>query len=151
VRLWRALRRERAVRDPTSYIFRVAATAAIDAIRQVRARREAPIADREDDMPGAAAEPIEPRPSPEQGAIQHEAVERAYVAIDNLPENRRQAVRLHLNGFTSEEIAGILGWTEAKARNLVSRGLQQARDQLRASADEETQRAPRLRTDEGTP
>ena len=150
LRLWRALRRESEVRDPPSYVFRVAVTAAIDAIRQIRARREAPIAAREDDDAGAAAEPIEPRPSPEQRAIQQEAVERAYVAIDSLPENRRQAVRLHLNGFTSEEIAGLLGWTEAKARNLVSRGLQQAREQLRASADEEAERAPMLRTGERT-
>jgi RNA polymerase sigma factor (sigma-70 family) len=136
MRLWRALRRESVVRDPTSYLFRVAATAAIDAVRQIRARRETSLTSPDEAHVGEQAEPIEPRSTPEQAAIHREAVERAYAAIDSLPENRRQAVRLHLQGFTSAEIASVLGWTEAKARNLVSRGLEQVRRALRETAAE---------------
>jgi DNA-directed RNA polymerase specialized sigma24 family protein len=35
-------------------------------------------------------------------------------AIAALPAPRRLAVRLHLRGFTSQEIATFLGWTEPK-------------------------------------
>ena len=151
MRLWRALRRERVVRDPPSYVFRVAATAAIDAIRQVRARREASLSAGTDPDVGEAAEPVGPGPNPEQAAMQREFVERAYTAIDSLAANRRQAVRLHLQGFTSTEIADLLGWTEAKARNLVSRGLEQVRHALRAAPHEGGERARVLHADEKTP
>ena len=42
--------------------------------------------------------------------------------------NRRRAVGLHLRGFTSTEIAQLLGWTEPKARNLTHRGLKDLRE-----------------------
>src|SRR6185295_16723515 len=40
LRLWRALESGREITDPASYIYRVAATATIDAVRRVKARRE---------------------------------------------------------------------------------------------------------------
>lgn len=45
--------------------------------------------------------------------------------------NRRRAVGLHLQGFTSHEIGDLLGWTEAKARNLTHRGLRDLRTRLK--------------------
>jgi RNA polymerase sigma factor (sigma-70 family) len=38
-----------------------------------------------------------------------------------------QALGLYLQGFTTEEIGALLGWTEAKARNIVYRFLEQVR------------------------
>src|SRR5205814_6021176 len=43
VRLWHALKRERNITDLASYLYKVAATAAIDAARRVRARLETSI------------------------------------------------------------------------------------------------------------
>src|SRR5438034_10723401 len=40
IRLWHALQREIKIVDPASYLYRVAATAALDALRRVRTRRE---------------------------------------------------------------------------------------------------------------
>src|SRR5262245_41706379 len=40
LRLWRAVSSEREIRDPASYLRRIAATATIDAIRRIKARRE---------------------------------------------------------------------------------------------------------------
>ena len=40
LRLWKALPGAKEIEDPASYIRRVAATAAIDAVRRVRARKE---------------------------------------------------------------------------------------------------------------
>ena len=45
VRLWKALQREKELNDPASYIYRIAVSATIDAVRRVLARREDQIAE----------------------------------------------------------------------------------------------------------
>jgi len=37
---------------------------------------------------------------------------------------------MHLAGYEREEIAALLGWTEAKTRNLLYRGLAELREVL---------------------
>jgi DNA-directed RNA polymerase specialized sigma24 family protein len=37
---------------------------------------------------------------------------------------------MHLQGYPREEIAELMGWTEAKTRNLLYRGLADLRDRL---------------------
>jgi DNA-directed RNA polymerase specialized sigma24 family protein len=51
-------------------------------------------------------------------------------AVDDLIESRRVPVRMHLLGYESREIAARLGWTGAKTRNLLSRGLADLRERL---------------------
>jgi RNA polymerase sigma factor (sigma-70 family) len=134
VRLWHALQREINIVDPASYLYRVAATAALDALRRVRTRREtqltiaAPLPSDDDDPP---EDPVSPARSPEQLAADREITAHVRAALDRLPDNRRRAVGLHLRGFSSPEIARLSGWTEPKARNLASRGLKDLRELLR--------------------
>ena len=134
IRLLRALRSEREIRDPASYLYRIAATAAIDAVRRVKARRERQMHARA----GEGGEEVEvyqfaedPERAPDRIAERRQIVRRVDEALASLAENRRRAVRLHLQGFTTDEIAVLLGWTEPKARNLVYRGLADLREQLR--------------------
>ena len=130
IRLWHALKRERNISDPASYLYRIAATAAIDAMRRVRARREHQLDDiAGDEGVGAPiATPLSPAArSPEQLAADHQTSERVREALARLPENRRRAVGLHLQGFTSTEIGRLLDWSEPKARNLTHRGLKDLR------------------------
>jgi len=127
VRLWRTFERERDLREPASYLYRVAAAAAIDAVRRRRARREEsldPLGGEEgNDFPASGA-------SPEAAVLQRELRMAIGSAIASLPEPRQQAVRLHLLGFSTGEIGALAGWTEAKARNLVYRGLADLRGRL---------------------
>jgi RNA polymerase sigma-70 factor (ECF subfamily) len=58
-------------------------------------------------------------------------VEKVRTALAGLQENRRRAVGMHLQGMTTEEIGRMAGWTEAKARNLVYRGLSDLRKELK--------------------
>ena len=67
-------------------------------------------------------------PRPDQAFDESELAERLMRAVDELPAARQAVVRLHLQGYHRDEIAGLLGWTEAKTRNLLYRGL----DDLRA-------------------
>jgi RNA polymerase sigma factor (sigma-70 family) len=135
IRLWHALKRERNITDPASYLYRIAATAAVDAMRRVRARREDPLADgseHEVTSPAeGAASPAAGQRSPEELAADRQIAHQISAALAQLPDQRRRAVGLHLRGFNSTEVGGILGWTEPKARNLIYRGLGDLRELLR--------------------
>jgi RNA polymerase sigma-70 factor (ECF subfamily) len=130
VELWRALQNEREISHPASYIHKVAITAALRAIRRAKARRETPLEPLEeelDSLPGASRPP-----DPEGLARRQETLRKLDGALSRLRENRRLAVSLHLRGMTTAEIGEILGWSEAKSRNLVHRGLKDLRRELRA-------------------
>jgi len=135
LRLWRALQSEREIKDLTSYLYRIAVTATLDAIRRVKTKREEQLllAEEEDEE---IAEPHRlvagSANAPDRLAERRQLVRKVEAALSRLSENRRRAVGLHLEGMTTQEIGDLLGWTEPKARNLVYRGLQDLREQLRA-------------------
>jgi RNA polymerase sigma-70 factor (ECF subfamily) len=127
LRLWRAQRTgEKISGVSASYMYRTAMTAAVDLIR--RRRHES----RETSLPetaGAQGLPEFAR-SPSDPAEAEELRRRMGQALAALPKARAVAVRLHLSGYPREEIGTLMGWSEAKARNLIYRGLADLRAQL---------------------
>lgn len=126
-----ALRRGTTIEHPIAYVCRAAVSAVIRAVRRADGRHE-------DQFPEDADAPLDaPGPSasasPFDSATYGELRDAMAAALDQLPANRRQAVHLYLQGFTTSEIAQLLDWTEPKARNLVYRGLETLRGLLRAS------------------
>lgn len=117
LRVWRAMQKETVFEQPASYLYRVAVNATLDAVERARARREQPL----------EAAPLErtrePMPSPARLAGRRRTLARVGEAMTRLQTNRRRAVGLHLQGFTTAEIGELCGWTEPKARNLAYRGL----------------------------
>jgi RNA polymerase sigma-70 factor (ECF subfamily) len=69
--------------------------------------------------------------SPEKVAVDRDRLGKVVTALARLAANRRRAVKLHLQGMSFQEVARLLGWTDAKARNLVYRGLEDLRRELR--------------------
>jgi RNA polymerase sigma-70 factor (ECF subfamily) len=69
---------------------------------------------------------------PEEDLSQSELAAQVERAIDAIHPTRRPVVRMHLMGHSREEIAGLLGWSEAKTRNLLYRGLADVRERLLA-------------------
>lgn len=141
LRLWRAVKSEREIQDPASYLYRIAMTSTLDAVRRVKAKREEQLRLVGDEDEGAVeVTPIhlssDPNHSPEKEAERRQLAERVRAALGRLPDNRRRAVGLHLVGMTSREIGDLLGWSEAKARNLLYRGLRDLRALLRAEGIE---------------
>jgi RNA polymerase sigma-70 factor (ECF subfamily) len=132
VRVWRALERESELRSPASFLYRVIATALIDAVRRRRARPEEPLLLEGDDPVSAAREPRAAAPDPELAARHAEALRAIDRELAAMPERRRLAVRLHLQGFDPTEIGRLAGWSVPKARNLVYRGLDELRSRLHA-------------------
>jgi RNA polymerase sigma factor (sigma-70 family) len=138
VRLWQALRDEKDILYPGSYIYKVAVSATIKAIRRAKARREERLVDGEE-YSGSEADASfhqDRSVSPEVLAEHHELIRHVEAALGRLAENRRLAVELHLRELTSVEIADLVGWSEPKARNLVYRGLRDLRRHLRAAGIE---------------
>ena len=132
VQLWRALQSEREISYPGSYIYKVAVSATIRAVRRASARSEEPLPDERESTGTHAAQALQTSPgeSPEALAERGEQLRTLQAAVAALSTNRRLAVGLHLQGMTSLEIGDLLGWTEAKARNLVHRGLKDVRHEL---------------------
>ena len=139
LRLWRALESEREIHDPASYLYRIAATATLDAVRRNKRKREEQIvADNETEDETVAPHVLvtDPHRAPDREAERRQLVAKVKAAMARLPDNRRTAVRLHLEGLTTQEIANLLGWSEPKARNLVYRGLRDVREALQAAGIE---------------
>jgi RNA polymerase sigma-70 factor (ECF subfamily) len=134
LRLWRALQDEREVTNYASYLYRIAATATIDALRRVQARHEEQleilIEQRTDDGDIMLA-PAPVKDSPERLAESREAVDKVMSAVAKLPDGQRRAVGMYLQGMTSQDVADLMGWSEPKSRNLVYRGLKELRKSLR--------------------
>lgn len=128
LRIWRALQNERDLTHAASYIYRIAVSATIDAVRRVIARHE-----KQDDETEGEMRTLEADSSqlPDQVAERLQLMQKIEAALARLPQNRRIAVEFYLQGITSQEIADLCDWSEPKARNLVYRGLNDLRKELR--------------------
>ncbi|MDF2770913.1 MAG: polymerase sigma factor, sigma-70 family [Geminicoccaceae bacterium] len=129
VRLWGALGTHERIGSVTpSYLYRAATTAAIDIVRRRRAAR----GDSLDEVDDAEVSARRAPPTPDRDAALQELGERIEEALKSITASRRPVVRMYLAGYGTAEIAGLMGWTEPKARNLVYRGLADLRQRLQA-------------------
>ena len=130
IRLWKAHERgEKMDELPASYFYKTSMTASVDMLRRRRTAREAASVSLEE-MSEAG---VEPR-SPEDTTRPHENAELAQQiddALGTLSTNRAPVVRMYLAGYDRHEIADLMRWTEAKTRNLLYRGLEDLRVELR--------------------
>jgi RNA polymerase sigma factor (sigma-70 family) len=125
VRLWRALGRQGALPVITSsYVYQTAQSAVVDIVRSRRCAHNV-----RNEGFRALEEPSAPH-SPDASLEQHEATRRIFRVVDQLPADRRAAVRLHLHGYRREEIARMLRWSGTRTRNLLYRGLEDTRRKL---------------------
>ena len=127
VRMWKSLGTAELIRRAkTSYIYRAAISASIDIIRRRRTRR-AQSRSLDDDVAESATDT---RHRADAALDEQEVARMVHRAMALLAESRRAVVRMHLAGYDREEIAELLGWSEAKTRNLLYRGLADLRQVL---------------------
>jgi RNA polymerase sigma-70 factor (ECF subfamily) len=127
IRLWRASQTsEQIERLGASYVYRTATSAALDLLRRRRAHGGDATRSLDEHPHASPPDPREPHRTLEEA----ELADRILQALDTLPPSRRPVVRMHLAGYTREEIAELLGWSEAKTRNLLYRGLADLRARL---------------------
>ena len=129
IRLWRTLSQpqgEKTEQLSASYVYRVAVSAAVDLLRRRRARG----ADRTVAL-DEIKEPVADRWDPARSVEESELSAQVARAIEAITPSRRPVVRMYLAGYSGEEITKVMGWTEAKTRNLIYRGLADLRDRLK--------------------
>lgn len=127
IRLWRALSTaEQIARAPPSYLYRTAASAALDLIRRRNARRVESI------QHGYEGLAVASSTYADHVVEASELVDQITQALASMSESRRVVVRMYLAGYDRREVAELLGWTEAKTRNLLYRGLADLRGSLAA-------------------
>ena len=127
IRLWKSLGTPEKIRQaPAAYIYKTAASAALDFLRRRRARREESLDTFPDESPVVGASRLDAEADSRESDVRR-AVTRA---VDLLVESRRAVVRMYLAGYDREEIGSLLGWSEPKTRNLLYRGLADVRATL---------------------
>ncbi len=128
IRLWRAFPTgEQIGRLGASYVYRTATSAALDLLRRRRARG-GDVTDPADER--LAMIPTE-TPGPHAELESSQTVDEILGTVEALIPPRRAVVRMYLSGYGREEIADVLGWSEARTRNLLYRGLADLRERLR--------------------
>lgn len=126
IRVWRAHPTSESIAQlPTSYVYRVAMTAAVDLIRKRRREQE-----REPPLAEAPLVAMATRAGADEAALASDLGDAIARALESMIEARRVVVRMHLHGYERAEMSGMLGWSEDKVRNLLYRGLQDLRERL---------------------
>jgi RNA polymerase sigma factor (sigma-70 family) len=126
IRLWRAhANSEEIGKLPTSYVYRTAITAALDLVRK-RRRDE----NREPSLDTAPTAALVSRTAADADVLASDLGAAILRELNTMVEARRVVVRMHLAGYGREEMTSLLGWSDAKVRNLLYRGLQDLRERL---------------------
>lgn len=112
IALWRALPRFRGEAGLKTYVMRVVHNVGVSHIRRAVSRPRHDLLDEEFSSDAA---------SPEEAADDAMKRRRLQSAISTLRLDQRQAILLHLEGFTNEEIARVMGCSEGAAAIRVSR------------------------------
>jgi RNA polymerase sigma-70 factor (ECF subfamily) len=81
-----------------------------------------------------AAQFLDPEMTPASAAVQQELQQRLYEAITALDDNDREMILMrHFEQMSNQEVASVLGLTEAAASMRYLRALRRLKDQVRAT------------------
>jgi RNA polymerase sigma factor (sigma-70 family) len=131
--LWKRCRCENPIEHPDTYVYRAAVRETVRVLRQEAARSGEPLM-----REPPALENDDPHRRLEVKELQSALLE----VIERLSPERARAVRLHLAGFTVQEVMALCGWPYHKARNLIARGLAEVRERLRQRGIDGRRRHP---------
>lgn len=123
IRIWRTLESDRSEAAHASYLQKVVISVVVDALRRAKLRVTAPL----EAALEVAQDPVEGPEARSEGA------RRARVLMECLailPDRRRAAVELHLQGRAHAEIGALVGVSDEAVRKLVTRGLVELRTLL---------------------
>lgn len=120
--IWKQLRGEQILTNPSSYVYRCAVRETV----RLLAEQDEPVADNPADLEAPAH-----GETPADRLARRERARQTAEALRELSVDRRRAVQAHLAGFSVNETMTMYGWSYQRARNLVARGLADLRAGLR--------------------
>ena len=130
IRILNVINSDRQIDNMSSYIYRTVANVIIDLARKNNKYQthEWSVEDSEDHTDWQVDEH-----NPEDQITGHELKDTITAAIESLPESRRIAVKMRLQGYTIAEMSELTGWPYYKAENLSKRSMAALRDKLKKS------------------
>jgi RNA polymerase sigma-70 factor (ECF subfamily) len=129
IRLWHAIERDRSEALVTSYVQKVVISVLVDALRKARSR---PTESLPDEVGEAGADAFTAPHGPDRDASDAQRMALLGRCLKEIPERRRLPVELHLQGFSLQEIGAAADVSAEAARKLVTRGLDELKERLRA-------------------
>lgn len=130
IRLLKLIKSDREIENISSYIYKITANVIIDLARKNRKYdSETTMPDEKDDedyRPNLTSESLEPEVILENENL----MKRILAVIEDLPETRRIAVKLRLQGFSIKEMSEMTGWSFYKAENLSKRSMVALKEKL---------------------
>lgn len=129
--LWKRLGGGKEIVHPVSYLYKMALTTALAAVRKIE--REAQL---------TTDDPAPPAESGSRGPGDLLPAERARLlrqVLGRLDAEHSRAVRAYLAGFNHVEVARLFGWTESVARHKIYRGIDRLKAAMREEAEHEQQ------------
>ncbi|MEZ5473348.1 MAG: sigma-70 family RNA polymerase sigma factor [Marinicella sp.] len=133
IRILKILESDREIENLSSYIYRITANVIVDLARkQNRHLQDVPLPEQQDNEQHYQADLISQDTEPDQQLIDQETRARILEAIESLPESRRVAVKMRLQGYSVAEMAELTGWSFYKAENLSKRSMTALKDKLKS-------------------
>ncbi len=133
IRILKVLESDREIENLSSYIYRTTANVIVDLARkQNRHSSDVPLPDQHDSEQHYQADLISQDNEPDQKLINQETQVKVLEAIESLPESRRIAVKMRLQGYSVAEMAEMTGWSFYKAENLSKRSMAALKDKLKS-------------------
>lgn len=130
IRLLNILESDRNIENLSSYIYRTTANVIIDLARKNnRHAKDVSIPEHDEDN-YQQADLISQDTQPDQQLIDQETQRKVLEAIESLPESRRIAVKMRLQGYSVKEMVELTGWPYYKAENLSKRSMAALKDKL---------------------
>ncbi len=131
IRLIKLLQDDRNIENLSSYIYRTTANVIIDLARKYKKHlMDVTIPDQSDET-DYRQELVSEQMVPEEKVTEGEVQQKVLEAIESLPESRRVAVKMRLQGYSVKEMCEVTGWAFYKAENLSKRGMAALKDKLK--------------------
>lgn len=131
IRVIKLLESDREIENLSSYIYRITANVIVDLARaNNRHAQETQLPEHRDESDSYQPELDSDVPQPDDRLADKELRQALLQAIELLPEDRRVAVKMRLQGYTVKEMMALTGWSYYKAENLSKRSMNALKEQL---------------------
>jgi RNA polymerase sigma-70 factor (ECF subfamily) len=130
IRVLKLIKSDREIENISSYIYRITANVIIDLARKNQKHiMDLGLPDEQDEedfRPDLISDDV----LPSQQLENEDLIKQVLNVIETLPEDRRIAVKLRLQGFSVKEMSEMTGWPFYKAENLSKRAMQALKEKL---------------------
>ena len=129
LRIFRSISGFKAQSSFSTWVYRITMNTCLDELRRRKNRPNTSL----DGLYEEGWSPMDPGASPERRAVQRDMRRQLQIYIQELPEDMRAAIVLRdIQGYSYEEIAGMLDANVGTIKSRISRGREKLREKISA-------------------